>query len=104
MQSGKGGYLYFQTHTQTRPAGANNSLDIFSHNLMIVSLPTSVDLQDKAPLNLFIFGGGLYYPRTALTRICASLGLRMKFKTLFMGDHDLLIFFNMSNQFLALGV
>ena len=60
LQSGMGViYLYFQTHTQTRPAGANNSLDIFSHNLMIVSLPTSVDLQDKAPLNLFIFGGGL---------------------------------------------
>ena len=38
-----------------------------------------------------------------LTRICASLGLRMKFKTLFMSDHDLLLFFNMSNQFLAPG-
>ena len=37
------------------------------------------------------------------TRIGASLGLRMKFKTLFMSDHDLLIFFNMSNQFLAPG-
>ena len=39
------------------------------------------------------------------TRICASLGLRMKFKTLFnfMSDHDLLLFFNMSNQFLAPG-
>ena len=35
------------------------------------------------------------------TRICASLGLRMKFKTLFMSDHDLLIFFNMFNQFLV---
>ena len=31
------------------------------------------------------------------TRISASLGLRMKFKTLFMSDHDLLLFFNMSN-------
>ena len=32
-------------------------------------------------------------------------GLRMKFKTLFMsaGDHDLLLFFNMYNQFLAPG-
>ena len=29
----------------------------------------------------------------------ASLELRMKFKTLFMSDHDLLLFFNMSNQF-----
>ena len=40
------------------------------------------------------------------TRICASLGLRMKFKTLltlFMSDHDLLLFFNMSDQFLAPG-
>ena len=27
----------------------------------------------------------------------------MKFKTLFMSDHDLLIFFNTSNQFLAPG-
>ena len=27
----------------------------------------------------------------------------MKFKTLSMSDHDLLIFFNMSNQFLAPG-
>ena len=38
-----------------------------------------------------------------LTRMCASLGLRIKFKTLFMTDHDLLLFFNMSNQFLAPG-
>ena len=37
------------------------------------------------------------------TRICASLGFRMKFKTLFMSDHDFLLFFNMSNQFLAPG-
>ena len=37
------------------------------------------------------------------TRLCASLGLRMNFKTLFMSDHDLLIFLNMSNQFLAPG-
>ena len=37
-----------------------------------------------------------------ITRICTSLGLRMKFKTLFMSDHDLLLFFNMSNQFLIL--
>ena len=37
------------------------------------------------------------------TRICASLGLRMKFKTLFISNHDLLLFFNMSNQFLAPG-
>ena len=38
-----------------------------------------------------------------LTRICASLGLRMKSKTLFMSDHDLLLFFNMTDQFLAPG-
>ena len=40
-----------------------------------------------------------------LTRIsiCASLGLRIKFKTLFMSDFDLLLFFNMSKQFLAPG-
>ena len=38
-----------------------------------------------------------------LTRICASVGLRMKFKNLFMSDHDLLLFLNMSNQFLAPG-
>ena len=38
-----------------------------------------------------------------ITRICAGLGMRMKFKTLFMSDHDLLLFFNMSNQFLAPG-
>ena len=36
-------------------------------------------------------------------KLVASLGLRMKFKTLFMSDHDLLLFFNMSNQFLAPG-
>ena len=37
------------------------------------------------------------------TRICASLGLLMTFKTLFMSDFDLLLFFNMSKQFLAPG-
>ena len=37
------------------------------------------------------------------TRTCASLGLRMKFKTLFMIDFDLLLFFNISKQFLAPG-
>ena len=44
----------------------------------------------------------------SLTRICASLGLRMKFKTLFMSgeekfghNFDLPLFFNMSKQFLA---
>ena len=37
--------------------------------------------------------------RQLQTRICASLGLRIKFTTLFMSDHDLLLFFNMSNQF-----
>ena len=35
--------------------------------------------------------------------ICASLGLRMKFKTLFMSDFDLILFFNMSKQLLAPG-
>ena len=47
---------------------------------------------------------------TRLTRICASLGLRMKFKTLFMSDKekhshhfDLPLFSNMSKQFLAPG-
>ena len=45
-----------------------------------------------------------------LTRICASLGLRMKCKTLFMSSDekhshhfDLPPFFNMSKQFLAPG-
>ena len=44
------------------------------------------------------------------TRICASLGFRMKFKTLFMSDEekhdhhfDLQLFFNMPKQFLAPG-
>ena len=37
------------------------------------------------------------------TRICASLGLRMKFKTLFMSDFNLPLFFNMSKQLLAPG-
>ena len=44
------------------------------------------------------------------TRICASLGLRMKFKTLFMsneeerGHHfDLPLFLNISKQFLVPG-
>ena len=41
--------------------------------------------------------------RLIVTRIGTSLGLRMKFKTLFMSYHDLLLFFNMSNQFLAPG-
>ena len=45
--------------------------------------------------------GPAQYGKLRPTRICVSLGLRMKFKTLFMSDHDLLIFFNMSNQFLA---
>ena len=39
-------------------------------------------------------------------RICASLGLRVKFKTLFMSDkekHDLPLFFSLSKQFLAPG-
>ena len=39
--------------------------------------------------------------RQLQTRICASLGLCMKFKTLFMSDHDLLLFLYMSYQFLA---
>ena len=38
-----------------------------------------------------------------LTRICASLGLRVKFKTLFMSEYAFLLFLNMSNQFLAPG-
>ena len=44
------------------------------------------------------------------TRICASLGLRLKFKTLFTRDEekhsyhfDWPLFFNMSKQFLASG-
>ena len=39
------------------------------------------------------------------TRICAGLGLHIKFKTLFMSGHhfDLPLFFNMSKQFLAPG-
>ena len=44
------------------------------------------------------------------TRICASLGLHMKFKTLFMSDEekhahhsDLPLFLNMSKQFFAPG-
>ena len=40
---------------------------------------------------------------TTRTRICASFGLNMKCKTLFMGNFDLPLFFNMSNQFLAPG-
>ena len=43
-------------------------------------------------------------------RLCASLGLRMKFKTLFMSDKekhshhfDLPLFFNIFKQFLAPG-
>ena len=32
-----------------------------------------------------------------------NLGFRMKFKTLFMSDHDFLLFFNMSKQLLAPG-
>ena len=50
------------------------------------------------------------YALLYITRICASLGLRMKFKTLFMsgeekhGNHlDLPLFFNSSKQFLAPG-
>ena len=36
---------------------------------------------------------------------CASrLGLRIKFKALFMSDFDLPLFFNMSKQLLAPGV
>ena len=40
-----------------------------------------------------------------ITRKCASLGLRMKFKTLFMSDFDLLLFLNIcpSNSW-SLGV
>ena len=44
------------------------------------------------------------------TRMCNSLGLRMKFKTLFMSDEEKLghhfdwpLFFNMSKPFLAPG-
>ena len=47
---------------------------------------------------------------TLTTRICARLGLRMKFKTLFMSDEeknghhfDLPLFVNISKQFLAPG-
>ena len=49
-----------------------------------------------------------YFQERCRTRICASLGSRMKFKTLFMsgeekhGHHfDLPLFFNMLKQFLA---
>ena len=44
---------------------------------------------------------------TIITRVCATVGLRMKFKTLFMSDEkhghhfDLPLLFNMSNQCLA---
>ena len=37
------------------------------------------------------------------TIICASLGLRMKFKTLLMSNFDLPLFFNMSKELLAPG-
>ena len=62
------------------------SLDIFCMFLMFVGI-----------------GPMFTYTRQSKERICASLGLRMKFKTLFMSDHDLVLFFNMSNQFLAPG-
>ena len=45
----------------------------------------------------------LQHEVSKLNKICASLGLRMKLKTPFMGDFDLLLFFNMSRQFLAPG-
>ena len=57
-----------------------------------------------APVLLLLLQPGGNCVSLYITRICTSLGLRMKFKILFMSDHDLLIFFNMSNQFLPLGV
>ena len=51
---------------------------------------------------LFVCCLDVYYVTDVIiTRIGASLGLRMKLKTIFKSDFDLPLFFNMSKQLLV---
>ena len=50
------------------------------------------------------FHGDIIIYSRAQTRICASLGSRMKFKTLFMSDFDLPLFLICQSNSWPLGV